>query len=240
MTVEFEHIFRNHLLQKQSSAPVFNPSEDLIWPSVFLFLCLILLSLIKASSIEKVIRIVQSTLNKQVLQQLEREEANPYKFYSMGLMTFFLLNLTFLIYKINSIYQVILIESSDWLQFAFFFVVLLVGYFLKSFINWMIAFFTNEEKIVSEYVIRSTLINQAFGLFLFPLVILIEFSPFNPITFILLALLLLAFSFILKWYRGLIRGLIDERIGLLQIFTYFCGLEILPVFVLVKFLIETF
>ena len=104
MIYTIEHIFAEHLLQKQNTSPVLNPAEDLIWPSVFLFVCLLLLALIKASAIEKVIRIIQSTFNKQVLQQLEREEANPYKFYSLALNAFFLLNLSFLVYKINSIY----------------------------------------------------------------------------------------------------------------------------------------
>lgn len=119
-------------------------------------------------------------------------------------------------------------------------IVVTLSYFTKTIINRLIAFFTNEDKLIGDYSTRSSLINQAFGIFLFPLIVLLEFSPFNPLTFISLALVVLALSFLLKWYHGLIKGLIDERIGLLQIFTYFCGLEILPVFVLVKFVIETF
>ena len=77
-----EHIFTNHLLQVSDYQPVLNPSEDLIWPSLFLFISLILLAFVKAASFEKVIRILHSTFNKQVLQQLEREEFSPYKFYT--------------------------------------------------------------------------------------------------------------------------------------------------------------
>lgn len=240
MISESEHIFFNHLLQKKSTGPVINPAEDLIWPSIFLFVCLALLALIKASSIEKAIRIIQSTFNKQILQQLEREEANPYKFYSIALNIFFLLNFSFLVYKINNLYQLILVDSTDLVQYIFFFIILTLSYFVKSILNWIIAVFTNEEKIIAEYVTRSALINQALGVFLFPLIILLEFSPYEPIFFIAVALVVFSISLLLKWYRGLIRGLVDERVGLLQIFTYFCGLEILPVFVLVKFVIETF
>lgn len=120
MVSGFEHIFAEHLLQKQHEGPAINMAEDLIWPSVFLFICLALLALIKAASIEKVMRIIQSTFNKQVLLQLEREEANPYKFYAIALTAFFILNVSFLAYKINSIYQFILIDSADLTQFIFF------------------------------------------------------------------------------------------------------------------------
>ena len=185
-------------------------------------------------------RIVQSTFSSQVLQQLEREEFNPFKFYSLALNLFFILNVSFLAYKINSIYKYVLIETSNFAQFCFFFLIVLIVVFLKLLVNRSLAVFTDKRKIISEYVTSSTLVNQSFGLFLFPLIVLIEFSPFDPLIFIAGALIVLVSAVLLKWYRGIIMGLVEERLGLLQIFSYFCGLEILPVFVLVKYIIETF
>jgi len=203
-------------------------------------MCLVLLVLIKISAFPKVMRIVQSTFSSQVLQQLEREEFNPFKFYSLALNLFFILNVSFLAYKINSIYKYVLIETSNLAQFCFFFLIVLVVVVLKILVNRSLAMFTDNRKVISEYVTSSTLVNQSFGLFLFPLIVLIEFSPFDPLIFIAGALMVLVTAVFLKWYRGVIMGLVEERIGLLQIFSYFCGLEILPIFVLVKYIIETF
>jgi hypothetical protein len=75
---------------------------------------------------------------------------------------------------------------------------------------------------------------------LFPCVVLVELSPINPFIFISLGGIILATSILLRWYRGIIIGLVEQRLGFLQIFSYFCSLEILPVFVLVKYIIETF
>lgn len=183
---------------------------------------------------------MQSTFSSQVLQQLEREEFNPFKFYSLGLNLIFILNVSFLVYKINTLYKFVLVDTSHLVQFWFFFGIVLIVFLFKILVNRTLTFFTDKRKVISEYATSSTLINQSFGLFLFPLIILIEFSPFDPLVFILGALTVLAASIILKWYRGVIMGLVEERIGLLQIFSYFCGLEILPVFVLVKYIIETF
>lgn len=235
-----QHIFYDHLLQKHSLNPSLINRNEQVWPSVFLVSCLVLLVLVKISSFPKVVRIIQSTFSSQVLQQLEREESNPFKFYSVALNLFFLLNLSFLAYKINTVYKFVLVETSDFSQFCFFFFVVLLGFSFKVITNSALSFFTEERKVISEYVISSTLVNQSFGIFLFPLIILIEFSPFNPLIFISGALTVVAASVILKWYRGIIMGLVEERVGLLQIFSYFCGLEILPVFVLVKYIIETF
>lgn len=215
-------------------------SDDQIWPSLFLMVCLVILVLIKISAFPRVLRIIQSSFNAQMLQQLEREEFNPFKFYAIALNLFFLLNLSFLLYKINFIYKFVLSNDTNLVQFCFFLLVVVIGFVLKNLANRALSFFTEERKVVSEYATNSSLVNQTLGLFMFPWIILLEFSKFNPLIFISAALIVVASALLLKWYRGIIMSLVNERIGLLQIFSYFCGLEILPVFVMVKYIIETF
>lgn len=234
------HIFYEHLLQPQHTAPVPNIKDIQIWPSVFLFFCLVLLTLVKQRAFTKVTRVIQSTFSPQTLQKLEREETNPFKFYSLALNFLYILNVSFLIYKANTEYKLVLVEMSYLSQFGFFFMIIVMAIFIKIILNYILAFFTGRYKVISEYNTSSMFINQSFGLFLLPLIILMEFSPFHPLAFILTSLIVLGFGILLKWYRGVIMGLVEERVGLLQIFSYFCGLEILPVFVLVKYIIETF
>lgn len=215
-------------------------SSQQVWPSVFLIGCLIMLVLVKISAYTKVVKIVQSTFSAQVMQQMEREEINPLKFHHLALNMLFLLNLSFLCYKINGIYKFILVEESRLVQFGFFVLLVSLVFFARLLANYLLALFTNERKLVSEYSVNASLINQTFGLLMFPWIILSEFSTLNPLVFISGAVIILISAVLLKWYRGAIIGLVEERIGLLQIFSYFCGLEILPVLVLVKFVIETF
>ena len=236
----YHTVFSDHLLQKQHLIPQARAGVELIWPSVFLLACLVLLVLVKLSAFSKVVKIIQSTFSLQALQQLEREEMNPFRFHALALNLFFMLNLSFLLYKVNSIYKFILISSYSLNQFLFFFSCVLLVIGLKALLNRLLGHFTNEQKILSEYSINSLFINQTFGLILFPWIILMELGPFNPLIFIWVALLVLCSSVLLKWYRGVIMGLVEERLGLLQIFSYFCSLEILPVFVMVKYIIETF
>jgi hypothetical protein len=235
-----QHIFYNHLLQPQQLIPLNKISSTQIWPSVFLLVCLGLLVAIKIGYFGKVVKIIQSTFSLQALQQLEREEFNPFKLYSILLNIFFVFNVSFLAYKINSIYKFVLVSNSPLGQFFFFLGLVVFIFTFKSSANRLLAYFTNEKKVISEYAVNALFINQTFGLFLFPWIILIELSTFNPLIFIWAALTVMAVAILLKWYRGVIIGLVEERIGLLQIFSYFCGLEILPIFVLVKYIIETF
>lgn len=128
----------------------------------------------------------------------------------------------------------------DLAQFFFFLglTVLVSGF--KAIVNRALGYFTNERRVISEYTVNSLFINQTFGLLLFPWMILVQLSTLNPVIFISGALVVLGLSVLLKWYRGVMIGLVEERIGLLQIFSYFCSLEILPIFIMVKYVIETF
>jgi len=175
-----------------------------------------------------------------MLQQLEREERNPFRFYALALNIFFVLNLSFLCYKVNTIYRLVLPEDHHFIQFLFFAGVIILLWGFKSVVNVMLRHFTGTPKIFAEYSVSNTLVNQTFGLFLFPWTILMQFSNINPFIFIYAALAVLSASVLVKWYRGIMMGMGEERIGVLQIFSYFCGLEILPVLVLVKYIIETF
>lgn len=235
-----EHIFYDHLLQRQQELPLLRISNEQFWPSLVLLAGLTLLALVRFGTPSRLLRIVQSTFSNQAFQQLGREETNPFKFHSLALTLIFLLNLSFLFYKINSLYKFVLVESSYFIQFLFFLGLVVLVFVLKFLLIRSLGFFTATRRLVAEYTTSSILVCQSFGLFLFPLMVLMEFSPFNPLVFISGAAIVLLAAVLLRWYRGMVMGLLQERIGLLQIFSYFCSLEILPIVVLVKYIIETF
>jgi hypothetical protein len=234
------HIFQDHLLQPLHAGALAKPGYEQIWPSVFLIVCLALLVLVKARFFSKVVKIVQSTFSLRALQELEREELNPFRLYSILLNLFFILNLSFLAYKLNGMYHFILVDKPDLAQFFFFLglIILLSG--IKAIANRILGYFTNEKKVISEYVVNSLFINQTFGLLIFPWMVLIQLSNLNPLLLISCSLIVVGLSVLLKWYRGMIIGLVEQRIGILQIFSYFCSLEILPIFIVAKYIIETF
>jgi len=234
------HIFSDHLLQKQHLAPLLKTHTDVIWTSVYFLFCLGLIVFIKVTSYSKVLKIIQSTFNSNALHELEREESRSFKLYSVLLSLFFLLNVSFLLYKVNSFYNLVFTESALFVQFAFIVLIVLLFIAFKTLLNQFTCFLSNDRKTISDYAYNSIKINQTFGIFLFPWLVLAELTQFNALLFISGAFVVLATSLLYRWYRGVIIGLIEERVGLLQTFTYFCGLEILPVVVLVKYIIETF
>ena len=234
------HLFFEHLLQKQHLVPVFKQHTNVVWTSVFFLLCFALLVFIRVTSSSKVLKIIQSTFNSNALHELEREETKSFKLHSILLSLFFFLNISFLFYKVNSFYKFVFSENDLFVQFTLILLIVLLFAGIKNLLNQFICILSNDYKTISEYSYNSIKINQTFGLFLFPWLILAELTHFNSLIFVSGAFVVLAASLIYRWYRGIIIGLLEEKVGLLQTFTYFCGLEILPVFVLVKYIIETF
>ena len=234
------HLFFNHLLQQQHLAPVLKIHSSSIWTSIYFLFCLALIVFIKVTSTSKVLKIIQSTFNSNALHELEREETKSFKLHSLLLTLFFLLNISFLFYKVNSFYKFVFSENDLFVQFCFIFLIVLLFVGFKNILNQFICFLSNDYKTISEFNYNSIKINQTFGLFLFPWLVLADLTMFNALIFVSAAFVVLGAALVYRWYRGVIIGLIEERIGLLQTFTYFCGLEILPVVVLVKYIIETF
>ena len=234
------HIFSDHELRPVHLSAEVHQQPSEIWPSVYLLVCLSLLAFIKSRGINRVIRIIQSTFSSQVLQQLEREQGAFVKTYAVALNAFYVLNIAFLIFKLNRFFPYVLADSPQVAQYFFFLFLVTLLMSLKLLFNRMLALFTDAERLIGDYDTSSGLLNQTFGLFIFPWIVLAEFTDYSTPLFLYAACAVLGASIALKWYRGMMMSLVEERVGLLQIFSYFCGLEILPLFVVIKFVIETF
>lgn len=236
-----ESIFFYHLLPQKNLEPLTRTTDpQIIWPSLYLFVCLIILVLIKPNSFSALITTVQNTFSFKGLKKIERDDSGQLKLYSLALGLFFMLNLSFLAYRLNIQLELILVDRGFLSQFLFFFSVILLVSIYKFLIHQFLIFATNETKVIIEYSSISTSSNQTAGLILFPLMVMNAFSSIYPQFNLYIALITLGSILLLKWSKGIVLGLIEERIGLLQIFTYFCTLEILPSLIVVKYIIETF
>ncbi len=234
------NIFNQHLLPLQHTEPILKMSTQHAWAAIVLMLAFSILVVLKVNAYPKLIKIVQSTYNTQVNAQLEREEINPFSSYSILLNLIYFITCAFLLYKINLTFKLMYTNTSSFVQFILFVLIVLAVYIFKILINKLLSIITQEFKSINEFENNCFLINYATGMFLLPWLVLSELSRFNSSIFISGALVVFAVAVIMKWYRGLTISLLKQRIGLLQILAYFCVLEILPTLVLVKYLIETF
>jgi len=199
-----------------------------------------LLVLLKTTSFNQVVKVVQSCFSMQTLRQLERDEYNPFKLYAISLSVFFLFNFSFYIYKLNQVFKLVFVEQGALVQFSLILLITVSVFSIRNGASRMFTLFIDDHKLIPEYTYSSFMITQTLGLLLFPCMVMSELSPFNNLLFLSIATVIIITLQGFKWYRGLVFAFIDGKVGFLQIFTYFCSLEILPVLVLIKFIIEKY
>ncbi len=238
--LNYEPLFKNHLLKPIHNTAIFNNANILYWPSVILFIVLCLLVLLKATSPQKTFRVLNAAYSLQVARQIEREDYGPLKRVSIVLSAVFVLITAFLFYKVNFLWGSILHKNGGLFQYLFFVLVIVLTYSVKLIAANVIGFVTETNTIFNEYINNTLIINQSIGVVLLPIMIIVELSPVNPVWIVFPATLFLVLGYVLRLYRGFLFAAIEEGVGLLQLFVYLCALEILPLLVLIKFLVVNF
>ena len=160
--------------------------------------------------------------------------------YPQLLNLFFVLNLSFLAFSVNKRFNILFQNKGFLTQVLFFMGLILLILSLKAILNGLLVVISSKEKFIQEYRLISGSMNRVSGLFLFPLLLLLGFSELDTHFTLILSLCLVGLMLLIKWVKGLLLGIGEEGLGILQILTYFCALEILPQLVLVKYTIETF
>jgi len=236
----YDHIFNDHNLKPIHQFSVFNNSSSAVWPSVIIIFCFGIFIFLRISSYSKVINTFRSSYSMQSIKQLEREEFNPFNPTSFGLSLLFILLFSFFIYKINSEFNYVLPQKSDFTQYLFFVGCMCVFLPVKFGIRKIIGHVSNTPALTTELFYNNLVINQTLGLLLLPIMVVAEFSKANTHYALIVTVIVFAASLIIKLYRGVLFSLFENHIGLLQVFIYLCALEILPFLVFLKFLISNF
>lgn len=222
--------------------PVPLPRQDprAIWPSILLLTSLVILAFVRVSAMQRVTLTVQAGFSRQTSNKLERQESNPLSLVPILLLLVYVMNLSFVMFRANAYFHLVFVDYAGGLQYLIFAGLIVTMLLLRFGVNLLLGFVTDEMRLIGEYTSSGFILLQTFGLVLFPVVVLMEFSPAEPLFFLYTAIVLAGISVLIHWFRGLLTALSGRGVGMLQIFCYFCALEILPILVLVKFIIETF
>lgn len=236
----YDVLFKNHLLKPVHDGAIFNPSQELYWPSIILFIAVCLLILLKATQPSRTFRVLNAAYSLQVARQVERENYGPFKLLSVVLNLVFIIVTAFLLYKLNRLFGGLLMEKSSWFQYSFFVMLIVVIYTIKFSLLLLIGYVTRTATIMDEYIVHSFIINQSVAIVLLPVMIIAELSPINPVWLVFPSVLFIGLGYVLRLYRGFLFSGVENGIGILQLFVYLCALEILPLMVLIKFLVVNF
>ena len=107
---------------------------------------------------------------------------------------------------------------------------------LKKGIQWVLASLFQLRIILKGYHFSSSILMASSGLGVLPICLLLFFSPQIPSVIpVYSALAVICFFYFKSMLRGIQMAMAGNSVSPLHLFYYLCALEILPVFVLIRF-----
>ena len=237
LPVNYEHVFTGHELIKKNNEPIVNPVKNDIWTTILLVTILSFIVVLRISNAKKYMLILKSFFSLSSSRQLLREDYRINRGTSVLLIVIFLISLPYFLLKVNSYYNYYNLDS----EIAFYMqvlLILLIVYSLKFISLISISTVFNSKEIVEEYINHVFFSLRAVGIFLFPILVLLEFSKINALPILFSGLFICLIFYSIRVSRGILILVSEKSISISHIFLYFCSLEILPLMVIVKLIIE--
>ncbi len=213
-------------------------SKGEIWVLGLIVLLVLFFAIIKFAFSKELEIIVQSLYSNRVLAQINKEDTlfNSWPFIFLYVLFGFTIGIFLYLcgryYKINYAYT----------GFQWFFILsmLVLGLFtLKIILLRVLGFLFDIQRIVREYISILYLSYFNTAIFFLPLVIAFSLSPFRYASiYIYLAIALLCSIFVLQFIRAGANVLSNYQFSKTYLFIYLCTLEICPLLILIKVLMN--
>ncbi len=233
-------LFSDHALKPIHASGVLKNDNSLLWPAVLMFVVLALIVFARVSEPRKLVKVFTSFYSLQASRQLQREDYKLGKRLSVTLLLVFLISMSFFIYLFNDYFGFILQDRTGLQQFIFFAVLVSLVYTFKYLFSMMIAYIIDATDLVKEYMFNVSIFSQVLGVALFPFIVAMQYSKYQVEWFLYPALVIYLAFYAFRFVRGFTISGLEQGVGIFYIFLYLCALEILPLLVLIKFLLNSF
>ena len=129
-------------------------------------------------------------------------------------------------------------ESTGIVGFLLLWVGLFVGYYLRFGLMRLLAIIFENENGVSLYITSSYLFHLLLSTLLIPMLLLLIYLPWGTITLEYIMIGVVALEILLRVLRGFQLFLTNSNSSRFFLFYYLCVVEIAPILVLIKWIIE--
>jgi len=232
------HIFTSHQLAVKNQSGILMEKSENYWVAVLLMLGLSLVVLIRVTSPKKFFILIRSFFSFNAAKQLIREDYRLNKGSSLILIFLFLVNFPFLLFKINEYYKLFPYSFNDLYFYLILFFLVVLVYFIKFIFLKVIGALTRNQLLADEYAYYSFLSIKGAGLFVYPVLIFLEYSQLSSVSFIVAGLVICATFYVLRLVRGMLILINSDGVSIFHLFLYLCGLEIIPLIVIIKILVS--
>lgn len=227
-------LFKGHLLQPQNGFEYLNRFDPAnTFGFIVLLFCCATIIYLQRSYLGFFSSVFKAGFDRVLSQQDARLE-NSQRTRNMMLLQFTaLVSISLFI-----TFTIPLYIETDLVPIALFglaFTSLTIVVFIKRIVLWSLAQIFNLQAELRIHRFSSSVLLSMTGLALLPLSLLLHYSPYISYQWVVYTAAALAGFFYLKVItRGFLLALSSNAISVLHLFYYFCALEILPLFVLIR------
>lgn len=232
-------MFESHELQPKLATNRLNVHQTEFWVFGLVILCTIFFIGARISHAKRLSNMLNSFLADRFINQLLREGYVFVEKSSIALFINYLLSLSLFIYLLTPY-----ISPINNLNFYFFIQILLfvfIFYMIKINLIKIIGYIFESEKESKDHILLIHIFNQIGGIFLLPVVFFSYYLyPSNSQIIIFTSLFFIIIIYLFKLFRVLLSSTNKSRFSKFYLFLYLCTLEIIPVLLVAKYLINNF
>ena len=183
---------------------------------------------------------IQAFLNNNLANQIVRDENIFVQRASIYLSLVFNLIGALLLYLISIHFKWTLVGiGSGFGRFVFFLVIVSVAYAVKFLILKICGWLFEQEREMATYIFNIFLINNILGMALLPFICIFAYNETLAVSgLLIIPLVLIVIAFGWRIFRGIQIGLSISSFSPLYLFLYLCTLEIAPLMVLIRVIVQ--
>lgn len=232
-------LFTGHQLQCKNINSLSTHTMLPSWLTIIAVLLIYGLVRIKISYNKRIKQIMNGLYAVRYVAQINREDGIFNHKGALELFLIFVFSSAMLIYFYYANITEMALSSFKWSAFLKISGIIIVIYLVKTIIYSLFARIIRLEKELSMYLTNVILFNEALGLALMPIVIIIIYMPYeNKEWLYYIALFFFSALYIFRFVRGITIVSSTSKFSKLYLFLYLCTLEILPLLLIIKYLLD--
>jgi hypothetical protein len=232
-----ESIFTDNQLQPGKFEIKQTPSYQPDWILAIFIFCIILISWARVFYLKRIQQIFKAPFSKRFISQLTRDGNLFRERVSVALGIVFVLVMSLFLYELNQ--KILGFTFPPLREIGLFWSILLVFIaflVVKVALIQLLGIIFKTRETTNNYLLNMLVFNLVSGPVL--LVGLILLLYLKSVFLLYLCLIILLLLFIFRFMRGLYIGISLTKFSYLFLFVYLCSLEILPLLVIIKLLVN--
>ncbi|MBL0046840.1 MAG: DUF4271 domain-containing protein [Bacteroidetes bacterium] len=232
-------LFESHLLHPKEILPKIKKQEHEDWTTGVLLLVVGIACILNVSYRSRLRQLFNAFASNRFVAQIVREENVMFQRISIFLSLVFLLITSLFIFQLGRFFTLPFSSNNSFINYSVILISLFAFYFIKISTFNFLGFLLRIDKEMKEYVFTLFLYNHFIGVGLIPLVIILAFIPGTAHKGVFITgAIFFVFAFLLRAFRSYGNVSAGSRFSIFYLFLYLCTLEILPLVVITKLIIN--